>query len=103
MNRRNDKVIGTISELLIDRNGQIGALIVSAGGVTGAEQKDLVIAWDQVERGGRERSPLSAIRQTVLAKPGCGNVIYVRDRTDSRRRLAHYLDEPLIRLLNRRI
>lgn len=50
MNRRDNEVVGTVNELLIDRNGQIGALIVSTGGIMGMGEKDLAIAWDQVER-----------------------------------------------------
>lgn len=50
MNRRDNKIIGTVNELLIDRNGQIGAVIVSTGGVMGLGEKDLAIAWDQIER-----------------------------------------------------
>lgn len=50
MNRRDNKIVGTVNDLLIDRNGQIGAVIVSTGGVMGLGKKDLAIAWDQVER-----------------------------------------------------
>lgn len=50
MNRRDNKVVGKVNELLIDENGQIGAVIMSTGGVMGLGQKDLAIAWDQVER-----------------------------------------------------
>lgn len=50
MNRRDNKVVGKVNELLIDENGQIGAVIISTGGVMGLGQKDLAIAWDQVER-----------------------------------------------------
>lgn len=50
MNRRDNKVVGKVNELLIDENGQIGAVIISTGGVMGLGKKDLAIAWDQVER-----------------------------------------------------
>lgn len=50
MNRRDNKVIGKVDELLIDRDGQIGAVIISTGGIMGMGKKDLAIAWDQVER-----------------------------------------------------
>ncbi len=50
MNRRDNKVIGTVNELLIDENGQVGAVIISRGGVIGLGKKDLAIAWDKVER-----------------------------------------------------
>ncbi len=49
-NRRDDADIGTVEELLIDQDGQIAAVIVSIGGVMGIGEKDLAIAWDQLER-----------------------------------------------------
>lgn len=50
LNRRDNKVIGTVNELLINRDGQIGAVIISTGGIMGMGEKDLAIAWDQIER-----------------------------------------------------
>lgn len=50
MNRRNNKSIGTVSNLLLDEHGQVVALIVGVGGIMGMGQRDLAIAWDQVER-----------------------------------------------------
>lgn len=50
MNRRDNEVVGTVNELLIDRDGQIGAVIISTGGIMGIGKKDLAVAWDQVER-----------------------------------------------------
>lgn len=49
-NRRDNAEVGTVDELLIDQDGQIAALIVSIGGVMGVGEKDLAIAWDQIER-----------------------------------------------------
>ncbi len=50
LNRRNNEVIGTVNELLINQDGQIGAVIISTGGIMGLGEKDLAIAWDQIER-----------------------------------------------------
>lgn len=50
LNRRDNEVIGTVNELLIDRDGQIGAVIISTGGIMGMGKKELAIAWDQIER-----------------------------------------------------
>lgn len=50
MNRRDNKVIGKVDELLIDRDGQIRAVIISTGGIMGLGERDLAIAWDKVER-----------------------------------------------------
>lgn len=50
-NRRdNNADIGTVDELLIDKDGQIAAVVVSLGGVMGIGEKDIAIAWDQIER-----------------------------------------------------
>lgn len=50
INRRDNEVVGTVDELLIDKDGQIAAVIISTGGVLGVGEKDLAIAWDQIER-----------------------------------------------------
>ncbi|HSM26738.1 MAG TPA: PRC-barrel domain-containing protein [Thioalkalivibrio sp.] len=42
--------IGSISDLVIDEDGQILAVIVEVGGFLGIGQKDVAIPWDSVER-----------------------------------------------------
>jgi len=49
-NRRDNKVIGSVDELMINQDGQISAVIVSTGGILGMGEKDLAIAWDQIDR-----------------------------------------------------
>lgn len=49
-NRRDNADIGTVDELLIGQDGKIAAVIVSIGGVMGIGEKDVAIAWDQIER-----------------------------------------------------
>lgn len=49
-NRRNDEVVGEVSEILINRDGQIGAVIISTGGLMGLGKKDVAISWDQIKR-----------------------------------------------------
>lgn len=50
MNRRNDESIGEVSDLVLDQNGQVVAVIVSVGGVLGLGEHDVAIAWDRIER-----------------------------------------------------
>lgn len=50
MNRRDNAIVGKVSEILIDQSGRISALIVGTGGVLGMGEKDLAIAWSQIER-----------------------------------------------------
>ena len=49
-NRRDDKVVGTVDELLIDQDGKIGAVILNTGGFMGLGEKDIAIPWVQIER-----------------------------------------------------
>lgn len=49
-NRGNDEAIGEVSDLVLDENGQVMALIVSVGGVMGLGERDVAISWDQIER-----------------------------------------------------
>lgn len=50
INNHNDEIIGTVEEILIDRDGQVGAVILSIGGLMGLGEKDVAIAWDQIDR-----------------------------------------------------
>lgn len=50
MNRRDNKSVGSVNELVFDEQGQIKAVIVSTGGILGMGEKDLAIAWNQVQR-----------------------------------------------------
>lgn len=47
--RPDSETIGEISDLLIDENGQIAAVIVEVGGFLGLGKKEVAIAWDSVE------------------------------------------------------
>jgi sporulation protein YlmC with PRC-barrel domain len=48
--RPDDETIGTISDLVIDENGQIAAVVVEAGGFLGLGKKDVAISWNSIER-----------------------------------------------------
>jgi sporulation protein YlmC with PRC-barrel domain len=48
--RTNNETIGTVRNLLLDENGQVVAVVVGVGGLMGLGQRDVAIAWDQVER-----------------------------------------------------
>ena len=49
-NRRNNDTVGKISNLVLDEDGQVVAVIVSVGGVMGIGDRDVAIEWDQIER-----------------------------------------------------
>lgn len=48
--RPDNENIGAISDLLIDENGQVVAVIVEVGGFLGLGEKEVAISWDSVER-----------------------------------------------------
>lgn len=48
--RNNNETIGTVSNLLLDHDGQVVAVVVGVGGLLGIGERDVAIAWDQVER-----------------------------------------------------
>ncbi|MDP3536305.1 PRC-barrel domain-containing protein [Halomonas sp. M1] len=44
-----DEDIGTISDLIINEDGQIQAVVVGVGGFLGMGEKDIAIEWDSLE------------------------------------------------------
>ena len=49
-NRSSDESVGTVSNLLLDEEGQIVAVIIGVGGLMGLGERDVAIAWNQIER-----------------------------------------------------
>jgi len=49
-NRRNNESIGEVSQLVLDKDGQVVAAIVSIGGMLGVGARDVAFGWDQIER-----------------------------------------------------
>lgn len=47
--RSDNETIGSITDLVIDEDGQIVAVIVEAGGFLGLGQKDVAVSWDSIE------------------------------------------------------
>lgn len=50
MNRRNNETVGQVSDLVLDEDGQVVAVIISVGGLLGIGERDVAIEWDQIER-----------------------------------------------------
>ncbi len=46
----NDENVGSVSDLIIDENGQIMAIVVGVGGFLGMGEKNVAIGWDNVSR-----------------------------------------------------
>jgi sporulation protein YlmC with PRC-barrel domain len=51
--RQNDERIGSVSDLIIDNDGQIVAVVVEVGEFLGMGEKEVAIPWDSVERTAR--------------------------------------------------
>lgn len=49
-----DEDVGNVSDILIDADGQIVAVVVGVGGVLGMGEKDVAIGWDEVTRSSDE-------------------------------------------------
>jgi hypothetical protein len=47
--RPDNETIGSISDVLIDANGQIVAVMVEVGGFLGIGKKEVAISWDAIE------------------------------------------------------
>lgn len=50
LNRTDNKEVGTISDLIVDQNGQIVAVVVGVGGVMGMGKKEVALSWQGLER-----------------------------------------------------
>lgn len=66
--------IGSISDLVIDEDGQILAVIVEVGGFLGMGQKNVAIPWDSVERTMNEKGDgyelyVSATKEALTDAP----------------------------------
>ncbi|TVP59240.1 MAG: PRC-barrel domain containing protein [Halomonadaceae bacterium] len=49
-NRQTDEDIGNISDLIIDEDGRISAVVVGTGAFMGMGGADVAISWDRVEQ-----------------------------------------------------
>jgi len=47
-----DENVGEVSDLIIDQNGQVVAVVVGVGGFLGMGEKDVAISWDQLTASG---------------------------------------------------
>lgn len=57
-NRSNNETIGTVEDILIDRNGQPQAAVIAVDQVLGIGEKDVALSWNDIEvrAEGEERS-----------------------------------------------
>ena len=48
--RSGDETLGTVSDLVIDEDGKIAAVVLETGSTLGLGGKDVAISWDSIER-----------------------------------------------------
>lgn len=49
-NRRNDKEVGAVSNLVIDEDGKVVAILVNREAANSAGKRDVAIGWEQIDR-----------------------------------------------------
>lgn len=67
-----DEEVGSVSDLIIDQNGQVVAVIVGVGGFLAMGQKDVAIAWDDVTKSGtsdKQELRIDATREELESAP----------------------------------
>lgn len=68
-NNNNEK-IGDISELLVDDNGQIQAVIIGVGGFLGMGEHDVAVPFDQIKFVNEPRAAATAANTTTTGTAG---------------------------------
>ncbi|WP_341937410.1 PRC-barrel domain-containing protein [Marinimicrobium sp. C2-29] len=57
INATGDDAVGSVTELIIDQDGQVVAVVVGVGGFLGMGKKNVAIGWDDVKRSGGDEYP----------------------------------------------
>ena len=68
-----DKKIGEISDVLVDKDGKIGAFIVGVGGFLGIGEKDVAVPFDAIratERNGKWWLVMNATKEGLQSAAG---------------------------------
>lgn len=60
--RSGDETIGPVTDLIIDENGKIAAVIVEVGGFLGLGEKNVAISWDAIERRSNQQDADTSFR-----------------------------------------
>ena len=59
-----DEDVGSVSDLILDKDGQVVAIVVGVGGFLGMGETDVAIGWDDVTRAGSPDDPELRISST---------------------------------------
>lgn len=64
INATGGDAVGSVTELIIDKSGQVVAVVVGAGGFLGMGEKNVAIGWDDVKRSGGSEAPILQVDLT---------------------------------------
>ena len=67
-NNNNEK-IGDISELLVDQNGKVEAVVIGVGGFLGMGEHDVAVPFDQIKFVNEPRAAATAANTALLGQP----------------------------------
>ncbi|WP_346797301.1 PRC-barrel domain-containing protein [Halomonas sp. Bachu 37] len=89
-----DEDIGTIHDLVINKNGEVVAVVVGLGGFLGMGERDIAIEWDSLELAREEDGEEYIIRVHATQEALEGAAEYDKDDWDRQRAADdQYLDE----------
>jgi len=64
--------VGSVSDLIIDKNGQVVAIVLGVGGFLGMGEKNVAISWDKVMKSGtadKQELRIDESRDALLSAP----------------------------------
>ncbi len=67
-----DKNVGSVSDLIINKDGQVLAIVVGVGGFLGMGEKNVAISWDKVTQSGtadKQELRIGESRDALLSAP----------------------------------
>lgn len=71
VNTTGDESVGTINDLIIDRDGKVAAVVVGVGGFLGMGEKNVAINWDQIQKSGsgEQKLRINQTREQLRSAP----------------------------------
>ncbi|MHA7810453.1 MAG: PRC-barrel domain-containing protein [Marinobacter adhaerens] len=67
-----DEEVGEVSDLVIDRDGQVVGVVIGVGGFLGMGEKDVAIGWDDIQRSGTAKElklRITQSRESLMSAP----------------------------------
>lgn len=77
LSTENNQKIGDIAAVIINRGGQVEAVVIGVGGFLGMGERDVAVAWDRLGRTADKNFTLKMTKDEVRALPA---YVYPKDR-----------------------